>query len=84
MLEFTTLCIFYTNKSDIYKTLEGNNMASGYYTINIRIVLCNNIYKFTFILNNSSYTNILKKFTEFLLDVGSHTICPNAVVFIYK
>jgi hypothetical protein len=59
-------------------------MASGSYTINIRIVLSNNAYKFMFILNSSSYTNILKKFSEFSLDVGSHTICPNAVVFIYK
>jgi hypothetical protein len=37
-----------------------------------------------FILNSNSYTNILKKFTEFSLDVGSHTICPNVAVFIYK
>jgi len=37
-----------------------------------------------FILNSSSYTNILKKFTEFPLDVGSHTICLNVVVFNYK
>jgi len=48
-------------------------------------MMMNNVYKFTFILNSSSsYTNILQKFTEFSLDVGSHTICPNVVVFIYK
>jgi hypothetical protein len=62
--------------------LEGNNIASGYYTIDIRNVLWNNVCKFTFVLNSSSYTNILQKFTEFSLDVGSHTICPNVIVFL--
>jgi hypothetical protein len=62
--------------------LTYTNLLEG--TINVRILLCNNVYKFTFILNNSSYTNILQKFTEFSLDVGSHTICPNVVIFICK
>jgi hypothetical protein len=41
------------------KLPEGNNMASGYYTINIKTALFNNLNKFTFIINNKSYTNIL-------------------------